>query len=248
MPKYGQVHFGKVYFGEDTPRGENYKRSFANIPLGVRVRKQIGKQVIFRVRRGNGHAGAVAGIEYQDKYGYFVPDNISNVESAPYRTHWKASVDYWQNILSTEEKQAYNTRANKGLHMSGYNLFMQAAMRGEIAMFVDRGDPAAVDFALTDLTTDAAWQNLSLVGIAPSTARAVLLEVDIEGSHTDEEITFRKDGNTNEINHTGAVTKANNKDQHKTCIVGIESNGIIEYKATDTTWTTINITVRGWWT
>jgi len=125
MPKYGQVHFGRNYFGESEPPTENYKRSFANIPLGIRVRRSIGKQVIFRVRRGNGHAGSVAGIEYQDKYGYVVPSSINNVESASVRTLFAEAVSNWKNVLTSEQKLLFNNRANKGLHMSGYNLYIR---------------------------------------------------------------------------------------------------------------------------
>ena len=125
MPKFGQVHFGNVYFGEDEPRGENYKRSFANIPLGIRVRKQLKKQVIFRVRRGNGHAGAVAGIAYQDKYKYVVPSSINNTESDSVRALFGTAVSNWKTVLTTEQKATYNKRATRGLHMSGYNLYIR---------------------------------------------------------------------------------------------------------------------------
>lgn len=125
MPKYGQVHFGRNYFGESERRVGNYKRSFANIPLGIRVRKQIGHQVIFRVRRGNGHAGAIAGVEYQDKYAYVVPSSINNIQSASIRTLLSTAVSNWQGVLTDEQKTAYNKRANKGLKMSGYNLYIK---------------------------------------------------------------------------------------------------------------------------
>jgi len=125
MPKYGQVHFGRNYFGDSIPPTENWKRSYANIPLGIRVRRQLAKQVIFRVRRGNGHAGSVAGVAYQDKYGYVVPSSINNVESAGARALFSTAVSNWQGVLSTEQKAEYNKRATKGLRMSGYNLYIR---------------------------------------------------------------------------------------------------------------------------
>jgi len=72
--------------------------------------------------------------------------------------------------------------------MSGYNLFMRAAMNGEISMFVDRGDPAAVDFVYTDLITDGTWRELDLSAFIPATARGVLIELDIESAHSDNEV------------------------------------------------------------
>lgn len=125
MPKYGQVHFGNVYFGESEPPTANWKRSFANIPLGVRVRKQLGKQVIFRVRRGNGYAGSVAGIAYQDKYKYVVPSSINNPQSDSVRALYATAVSNWKNVLTDEQKAIYNKRATKGLKMSGYNLYIR---------------------------------------------------------------------------------------------------------------------------
>ena len=248
MPKFGQVHFGRNYFGDSPYPTENWKRSMSGIPLGLWVRQQLAKTVIFRVRRGNGSAGATLGKRYQDKYKYVVPSSINNIESAPYRTQWKTAVDYWKNILSAADRADYNEQATHGLRISGFNLFMRKAMKGEIAMFTDRGDPATVDFDKDDLTIDGDWHELNLSSIVPSIARAVLLEVDIEAGHIDMEVIFKKVGNTNDINHTGAITKTNNKDQHKTCIVQLTSTRIINYKASVETWTTINISIRGWWT
>ena len=106
------------------PPGPN-KRTYEGIPLGVRVRGQIGKDIIFRVRRGNGHQGAKLGKVYQDRYDYFVPSSINNVESAAIRTLLATAVSNWQNVLTPEQKQVYNKRATKGLRMSGYNLYIR---------------------------------------------------------------------------------------------------------------------------
>lgn len=248
MPKFGQVHFGRNYFGDSTPPTANWKRSLANIPLGVRVRRQIGKKVIFRIRRGNGHAGAIAGIAYQDKYKYVVPSNINNAKSTPYRTHWKAAVDYWQNILSSDEKLTYNKRATKGLRMSGYNLFMREAMNGEIQMFVHRGDPATHDFVKEDLTIDGAWHNLDISAIVPATARAVLWRGQVEGNGADWLVLFRKYGDTNEINVCCLETLRANIARCRLCVGAVDHNRIIQYKIDNQNWTTINLVVRGWWT
>ena len=248
MPLFKKIHFAEGPFGDFHLPKINYKVAYRRKELGTQVRKQLNKEIIYRVRPGNGHAGAIAGVVYQDKYKYVVPTSINNPESDPNRIQLAAAVDYWKNILTAEQKQEYNDLANHGLNMSGYNLFIKTAMLGEIAMFTDRGDPATVDFDKDDITADDAWHDLSLASIIPAIARAVMLEVDIEAGHTDKELVFRENGNTNDINHTGAITKANNKDQHKTCIVAVGSDRIIEYKATTETWTTINLVVRGWWT
>lgn len=132
MPKFGDVHFGNVYFGDSAaPRGW-FKRSLGNIPLGLRVRRQIGKQVIFRVRRGNGYYGAVAGMEYQDKYKYFVPDSINNSESDGVRSLLSQAVSNWKIILTDEQKKDYNTRAKRFKYMSGFNLYIREYIKANL--------------------------------------------------------------------------------------------------------------------
>jgi hypothetical protein len=132
MPKFGKVHFGKNYFGESELPTENWKRSYANIPLGIRVRRQLAKKVIFRVRKGNGLYGAKRGIEYQEKYRYFVPSSINNPQGQPARNALAAAVLNWKTILTNAEKQAYNKRAGKGLHMSGFNLYIREYIQANI--------------------------------------------------------------------------------------------------------------------
>jgi len=105
-------------------------RVYDGIILGQRIRGSIANTRTFRIRPGNGNKGSVLGDEYQDQYAYFVPSSINNVQAEPYRVKWAASVARWQNDLTAAQKKVYNTRASKGLHMSGYNLFMREAMKG----------------------------------------------------------------------------------------------------------------------
>lgn len=248
MPKFGQVHYNEGYYGDSHIAKGDYKRSIKRIPLGVQVRKQFGKRVIFRVRRGNGFYDSILGKLYQDKYKYVVPSSINNAEGEPSRTQLRAAVDYWQGVLSEEEKSAYNVRATKGLRMGGYHLFMREAMNGDYPMFVDRGDPASFDFDKEDLTLDGAWHDLDLSGIVPSVARAILICGHIQGNAVDWRVIFRKNGNTNEVNHCGMETLRANVERHRTSVVAIGSDKIIEYKADNQAWATLSLAIRGWWT
>ena len=103
----------------------NPKFCFGGIPLGIAIRGQIAKQYIFRITRGNGYGGSIQGKRYQNKYSYFVPTSINNTESDPARTALAQAVGNWQTSLSQEQKAEYNRRASKGLHMSGYNLYIR---------------------------------------------------------------------------------------------------------------------------
>lgn len=137
MPKFGWCRFAEDKFGKHV-RYHNLKfRMLSGVPLGTEIRRTIRKlkddttgAVTYRVRRGNGSYGSVAGKRYQDKYKYFVPGSINNPEGAAYRTLLTNAVDYWKNTLSGAQKKEYNRRATHGLKMSGYNLFVREVILG----------------------------------------------------------------------------------------------------------------------
>ena len=223
-------------------------RDYSGIPLGILVRGKLAGTRIFRVRRGNGHYSADPGAHYQDQYAYFVPASISNPESEPYRAQFKAAVAKWKFDLTNQSKIGYNRLAAKGLRMSGYNLFMRKAMKGEIPMYVDRGDPAAYDFTLTDFTTDETWRDLDLSGIVPSGAAAVHLRVEVADNTKESTIKFRKKGNTNDINTGEIETRDSKTPNDQNLVVANDTNRVIQYWASNTSWTAIDFVVCGWWT
>ena len=132
MPRFGQTWFNGYYFGEDVPVWTRFKTSIRRIPLGTGIRKQLGKEIIFRVRRGNGVGGSVYGKLYQDKYKYFVPSSINNAEGQPARNALIAAVSNWKNVLTTEQKEEYNQRATESMRMSGYNLYVREYIKANI--------------------------------------------------------------------------------------------------------------------
>ncbi len=223
-------------------------RVYGGIILGVGIRGSIDNDRTFRVRRGNGYHNAILGEQYQDQYGYFVPSSINNTQSEPYRRQWIAAVHKWKYDLTAAQKQAYNKRAHKGLRMSGYNLFMREAMKGLVQMFVDRGDPAAYDKAKEDLTIDGAWHDWDVSSIVPAGTKAVLLIGHLEGNAVDWKINFRKKGQSNEINHSDMETIRANITRHRSSIVAVDANRVLEYNADNQVWTTLSLAVRGWWT
>jgi len=96
MPLFKKIHFAEGPFGDFHLPKINYKVAYRRKELGTQVRKQLNKEIIYRVRPGNGHAGAIAGVVYQDKYKYVVPTSINNPESDPNRIQLAAAVDYWK--------------------------------------------------------------------------------------------------------------------------------------------------------
>ena len=136
MPKFGWCKFAEDKFGNRTRYNDYKYKMFGNIPLGMEVRRTIGKKtgdisqaVTYRVRRGNGSWGAVSGKKYQDKYKYTAAMAAIDNTPAPNKTKFASAVAYWQNTLSDEAKKRYHKRATKRLCMSGYNLFIREVMK-----------------------------------------------------------------------------------------------------------------------
>ena len=225
----------------------NSKVMFDGALVGSGVQKTIKKQTIFRLRRSNGQYGAKDGELYQDKMAYYKPTPLTNPSGDPYRANLRAAVLHWQYALTADEKAEYNRLAGRLQHLSGYNLFLSRAIKGEIEMYVDRGDPAAYDYAKEDLTIDGAWHDLNLSAIVPAGAKAILLKTRLQSANPGDAIRYRLKGNTNEINVCGCEALRANVIRTRLGITSIDANRVIEYNADNITWTLLNIVVRGWW-
>lgn len=113
--------------------------------------------------------------------------------------------------------------------------------------FIDRGDPSAFDFVVGDLTTDGNWHDLDLSSIIPVGAQSALLRVSVTDDAANSSIAFRENGNSNVYNDAIVSTQVSGVQIYGEIIVSCDSDGVVEYNATNTTFTTINILVRGWW-
>lgn len=113
--------------------------------------------------------------------------------------------------------------------------------------FTDRGDPAAHDFQVGDLTTDGTWKDLDLSSIVnDSEVEAVVIYVQIADGAASSRMQFRKNGNTNTIARSAVGTQVANITNDTTFVVPCDSSQVIEYMGSNLTFTTINITVVGW--
>ncbi len=113
--------------------------------------------------------------------------------------------------------------------------------------FADRGDPAVYDFDKDDLTKDGTWHDMDLSGIVPEKATAVFIIGHLQGNAVDWKISFRKNGNVNEISHGGMETLRANVERHRSSIVALDDDRKIEYKVDDEAWDILNLAVKGWW-
>lgn len=127
------------------------------------------------------------------------------------------------------------------LRVTGTNLTWQS-------VFVDRGDPAAADYSMSDLTTDGNWNALDLSAlISASNAKAVLLRVQVQDDAADSSVSFKTNGNSNDYNISQTICTAANKVEAQDKIVPLDSGRVIQYKTTATAFTDITLVVKGWW-
>ena len=132
MPKFGQVWFNGGYFSPKRHVFTDFKKSIRRIPLGFRVRKSIGKKIIFRCRMGTGTGGSIKGKFYQDKYKYFVPSSINNPEGQHSRDVFAAAMHSWKGTLTDEERLYWNNKAKKQKGIFGWNLYLKQYMKDNL--------------------------------------------------------------------------------------------------------------------
>jgi len=150
------------------------------------------------------------------------------------------------NILLAAVNMASDVTGTLALGNGGTGATSLATARTALGITADRGDPAAVDFAVGDLTTDGTWRDLDLSGVVPAGAILVVLSVLITSSVGTDKISFRKNGNSNAVN-IGTVIAQNLGTNAGDIIVACDTNRVIEYATTNSAhFTVINITVKGW--
>jgi hypothetical protein len=147
------------------------------------------------------------------------------------------------NFGGTDGSSGYGVRDNSGVmehkHSGG-------AWNRNNAL-VDRGDPTAVDYAVGALTTDGNWNDLDLSSIVPAGAVAVKLLATIQDDAVGNKVDFRENGNSNAYNLESPKTIVAGTDHTYSLTVFCDSSRVIEYRASNTTWTKINLTVQGWY-
>lgn len=113
--------------------------------------------------------------------------------------------------------------------------------------FHDRGDPASSDFTLVNFITDGAWHSLNLFDVVPVGAKTAALHILVRDDAVGSDLYIRKKGNTNIANVGRILTQSININIAGDIIIACDADRVIEYLATDTTWSTINVTIEGWW-
>ena len=113
--------------------------------------------------------------------------------------------------------------------------------------YVDRGDPAAYDLTVGDMTNDGNWQDWDLSGIVDSDAKAVVLRLVCQDNIVGKNVYFRTKGNSNTYNISDHRTIIANQVRRADTVVALDANQQIQYNASNTTWSSITVVVAGWW-
>jgi len=112
--------------------------------------------------------------------------------------------------------------------------------------YVDRGDPAALDFTVGDFITDNTWRELDLFPIVGAGVKLVLLFIDVWDADTVFQYEFRQKGNANAFNIAKRKAIASGFGFYEDIEVLTDVNGKIEYRMSSGTYDTIDVLVRGW--
>jgi hypothetical protein len=117
----------------------------------------------------------------------------------------------------------------------------------EAGFFQNRGDPEDFDFTTNDFTTNEQWYELDCSLIVPENAKAILLYVQIKSDNYSDYLTFRKNGNINNFVRSTVRTQVPNVFNDLNCIVSCDNDRMIEYKAKNTSFSEIYVSIMGWW-
>lgn len=112
--------------------------------------------------------------------------------------------------------------------------------------WVDRGDIADADFALTDLTLDSTDRVLDLSSIVGAGVRRVALHVIIASESAGGNIVFKTNGNANTYNSAKVYTTTASSLLEVDVFVTTDADGKIEYNGDDNGMLVMAMSVRGW--
>lgn len=113
--------------------------------------------------------------------------------------------------------------------------------------YVDRGDANNFDWRTESFITDGSWHELDLSGIIPFNTKAVAFHLYLMDDAVSSNILFRTKGNTRSYNIASQRTQAAQVYIAANFIVAPNLGRKIEYQCSDTVFSTIWLSVKGWW-
>lgn len=153
------------------------------------------------------------------------PDDVTleyDGPSSSLATTWGKQWEPWGPILST--------------YLNAY----------EQPSFVDRGDPAAFDFSVVDFTTDGVWHSLDISSIVPEGASAVVIRTRIFDNLSGQYFVLRRHGLANDICTFVSRTYVASAFIDGLAVISLDSSRLVDYRCSNTVWSSIDIVVNGW--
>lgn len=144
------------------------------------------------------------------------------------------------------DANAHHAKLHKANHQSGGSDEIDLTGLSGKSLVVDRGDPSAFDWSLLDLTIDGNWHDLDCSGIVPEGAKFIWFRLYLIDDVTGSWFQMRKKGNSNVYNTLTVLTQAANIPIEAQGFVACDENRMVQYRATNTTFTMIYLLVRGW--
>lgn len=139
-----------------------------------------------------------------------------------------------------------NAQADEWLDViAGINFEYKKKIAKEV--FVDRGDPADIDFLHSELILDGAWHSLDLSNIIPKGCVLVLLRVANENDVAGSAFDCRKYGCIYQCNFSAVHCFVSNMYNNQDVLVIPDKNGVIEYLGNNQATSGLSLVVGGWW-
>lgn len=173
------------------------------------------------------------------------PTALLDLTDYPTQTDDVDDVDAW--LINALVHEMIAVQKELGTLPKGGYADVKARLDAVGAGYVDRGDNASYDFVLANFTTDGTWRDLDLSSIVPAGAIAVNLNVGVTDDLVNQDFMLRKNGNSYTYNISRSRTFIANVAFYQSSIIGCDANRKIEYYASNTTWTNIQLSIKGWW-
>lgn len=110
-------------------------------------------------------------------------------------------------------------------------------------------DVAAPDFTLADFITDATWKDngLDLSAMLPDNTIAVLARIKVVAGSANKSLYLKKNAGASLENRIQATTTSGGSGRSIADPVGIDADKKLDYYASNTAWTNIDVYILGWW-
>ena len=150
------------------------------------------------------------------------------------------------NLLSLSEAEAAQLLNINATTLSATQWGYLGGMAGPPGL-TSRGDPAGFDWDKTAFTTDNTWRDLDCSAIVPVGARVIKFRLDLEDNLVEQIFELRKKGLANAFNSEVLWTQAGGVRQNYTLYVECDTDRFVQYRASNTVFTRINLLINGWY-